>query len=99
LTMRRYKAGTVDATLAERAKVHGQFGEHSRVAQAIKAAMRTSPFWDGLADDSKEALEMVAHKAARILNGGEAHADNWHDMAGYAVLVERRVTGGRDGKA
>jgi hypothetical protein len=38
-----------------------------------------------------EALEMIAHKIARILNGNPDHHDHWHDIAGYATLVAERL--------
>ena len=34
---------------------------------------------------------MIAVKISRILTGDPSHADNWHDIAGYATLVERRL--------
>lgn len=86
-------SNTVEATLIERGKVHGPFVTHSHIAQAIKAAMRTSPQWTGLEDDVKECLESIAAKMARILNGGDAHSDSYHDIAGYAMLIEHRLTG------
>ncbi len=88
---RKGEVTSVEATLAERGRIHGEFTTHAVIAQALKAAMHASPFWAGLADDSKEALEMIAHKLARILNGGETCSDSYHDIAGYAVLVERRL--------
>lgn len=43
--------------------------------------------------DQREALEMIAHKIARILNGDPNYADSWHDVAGYATLVADRLQG------
>ena len=37
---------------------------------------------------------MVAHKAARILNGDPNIADSWHDIAGYTQLVAQRLNKG-----
>ena len=91
--MQKQKSKTVEDTLAERGKVHGPFAEHARIAQAIKAAMRLSAHWGTLPDDVKESLEMIAHKQARVLNGGDTCADSYHDIAGYAELVERRLNG------
>ena len=34
---------------------------------------------------------MIVHKIARILAGDPNHADHWHDIAGYAILVEERI--------
>ena len=31
---------------------------------------------------------MILHKLARILNGDPNYVDSWHDIAGYAILVE-----------
>jgi len=44
-----------------------------------------------LNNDQREALEMIAHKIARILNGDPNYADNWIDIAGYATLVANRL--------
>lgn len=74
-------------TLTER----GEFIDNARVCQGIKQVMHASPNWAELPDDMKEALEMIAHKTARILNGDPMYADSWHDIAGYAKLVEGRL--------
>lgn len=81
----------IDATLAERGTRYGDFTEHARVTQAIKAAMADSPNWATLAPDMREALEMIAHKAGRILNGDPAYHDSWHDIVGYTKLVADRL--------
>jgi hypothetical protein len=41
--------------------------------------------------DQIEALEMICHKIARVLNGDPNHHDHWHDIAGYATLVANRL--------
>ena len=81
----------IDQTLAERGNRYGSFAEHARITQAIKAAMADSPNWAKLADDQKEALEMIAHKAGRILNGDPDYHDSWHDIVGYTKLVADRL--------
>lgn len=80
-------------TLQERGQVYGRFVDHAAISQSLKRAMRESPGWMGLPDDMREALEMVQHKVARILNGDPAYADSWHDIAWYAALVELRLLG------
>lgn len=80
-------------TLQERGKRYGSFVGHSKVTQNIKKAMCLSPNWGTLNVDSVEALEMIAHKIGRILNGDPEYADSWHDIAGYAKLVEDRING------
>lgn len=83
---------TVDQTLEERGNRYGDFKGHARITQNIKRAMADSPNWDELSDDKKEALEMVAHKVGRILNGDPEYDDSWHDIGGYTRLVEQDLT-------
>jgi len=87
--------GAIDETLNERGNRYGDFSCHAVVTQAIKRAMtRHGRNWSDLPPTHKEALEMIAHKIGRILNGDPNHADSWHDIAGYALLVERIVGAG-----
>ena len=53
--------------------------------------MRRQSGWGRLNTAQEEALEMIAHKIARIINGDPDYKDNWHDIAGYATLVERSL--------
>lgn len=87
----------INATLAERGTRYGVFAEHARITQDIKRAMKDSPNWESLPNDMKEALEMVAHKCGRILNGDPLYDDSWVDIAGYAQLVVNRLQGKTDG--
>jgi hypothetical protein len=41
--------------------------------------------------DQKEALEMVAHKLGRIVNGDPNYLDSWVDIIGYTQLVLDRL--------
>lgn len=85
------------ATLAERGNRYGDFTTHALITQRLKEAMQQfAPTgqdrpWDKLSPIHREALEMIAHKIGRILNGDPNYADSWHDIAGYAKLVEDRV--------
>ena len=83
----------LDKTLAERGAVYGRFQDHATISQSIKRAMRATPGWQELPDDMRESLEMLAHKVARILNGNPDYVDSWHDVSGYATLVEKRLKG------
>ena len=79
-------AMSIEETLAQRQKTHGDFSSHAAVSQAMKKAMRQSAGWGGLSDDKKEALEMLAHKIARILNGNPDTHDHWHDIEEKAYI-------------
>lgn len=82
---------TIDNTLEERGSRYGAFTGHARITQDIKLVMHQSPKWEELKDDQKEALEMVAHKIGRILNGDPNYIDSWTDIIGYTRLVEKRL--------
>lgn len=82
----------IDSTLAERGNRYGDFASYARVTQSLKSAMCNSRNWDALPDDMREALEMVALKIGRILNGDPDYKDSWHDIIGYVRLVEERLS-------
>lgn len=84
---------TLDTTLADRGAKYGKFTDHAAVTQSLKYTMYNQPKWEKLTDDQKEALEMIAHKIGRILNGDPNYADSWIDIAGYAKLVADRLDG------
>ena len=81
----------VNEMLAERGARYGTFEGHARISQDLKAVMHERSGWDRLKPDQREALEMIQHKVARILNGDPNYADNWIDIAGYATLVAKRL--------
>ena len=83
----------INQTLEERGNRYGAFEEHARITQNIKAAMRDSNNWDTLPPNMKECLEMIAHKAGRILNGDPLYHDSWHDIVGYTKLVADELLG------
>lgn len=56
--------------------------------------MRLAPSWWITTAMQREALEMIAHKIARIVNGDPGYLDNWNDLAGYAQLVAQELTRG-----
>jgi hypothetical protein len=82
---------SIEATLEERGKRYGQFEHHAQIAQNLQDAMRLTDGWSGLAPDQKQALTVIADKIARMLNGDPTYLDNWHDIIGYAKLVETRM--------
>lgn len=94
--MAAVEANNVRATLDERGKRYGSFREHAKIAQALKWRMEQTPGWARMTPDKREALEMIQHKIARILNGDQEYQDSWHDIAGYAqLIVDILAQGGR----
>lgn len=90
------KETNISDTLKERGSKYGPFTGHAKITQALKKFMRETKKWETLADDQKEALEMVAHKIGRILNGDPNYDDSWIDIAGYTKLVADRLTNGTE---
>lgn len=85
----------VDNTLNERGNRYGSFTGHAQITQDLKDviydALRERN--KELAADQYEALDMICHKIGRIVNGDPDYADSWHDIAGYASLVDKRLNG------
>lgn len=84
----------LEETLKDRGEKYGRFIDHAMTTQWLKKVMHSQDKWPVLAADQKEALEMIAHKIGRILNGDPNYADSWHDIAGYAELVAKRLRTG-----
>jgi hypothetical protein len=83
----------IDATLNERGKRYGSFVGHAAITQDLKASMRRTKGWDRLSETQTEALEMIAHKIGRILNGDPDYDDSWRDIAGYSELIVKELNG------
>jgi hypothetical protein len=83
---------SIDKTLKERGERYGAFSSHAALSQAFKDVARTGDSYELLSASQLEALEMIFHKIARILNGDPDYADSWHDLAGYASLVEKELS-------
>jgi predicted S18 family serine protease len=85
-------------TLTERGEKYGPFIGHAEISRALKNVIhyytveRKGSF-QNIDADMAEALEMIAHKIARIINGDHNYADSWVDIAGYARLVADRLQG------
>jgi hypothetical protein len=90
-----FKGTPVDETLDARAQDYGTFKDGAALMQGIKrlladhARVHDKTF----ADDQWEALEMIVHKMARIVNGNPDKVDSWVDIAGYATLIADRLQG------
>lgn len=79
----------ISSTLEERGARYGSFDTHAEITQQLKFVIYKSLFEQkkSLTPSMKEALDMIAHKIGRIINGDPFYADSWIDIAGYAQLV------------
>jgi hypothetical protein len=89
------EATDVDETLDDRAQDYGKFKDGAALMQGIKRLLadHARAHDKTFADDQWEALEMIVHKIARIVNGNPDKVDSWVDIAGYATLVADRLQG------
>jgi hypothetical protein len=81
----------VSRTLNDRGTTHGSYRAASGLTQNIAELMHSSRNWDDLPAYAKQSLEMVAVKLGRILTGDWSHPDHWHDIEGYALLVQKEL--------
>lgn len=84
---------SVENILDERGLRYGKFKDHAFVAQSLKSIITVELMKraKNLSCDQQEALEMICHKIARIINGDSDYVDSWVDIAGYATLVANRL--------
>ena len=84
------KHGTdIRDTLIERKLQHGPFSEHANIEVLLAEVARGR--CTNMTNIQRVGLSMILHKVARVLNNGHQHSDTWHDIAGYATLVEQSI--------
>lgn len=87
----------VSKLLEERGSRYGDFTAHAEITQALKQTMYAVEQYQDLPPYMQEALEMVAHKIGRILNGDPYYLDSWDDIQGYIKLVTDELRRNRCG--
>lgn len=87
------KESVVNKTITLRHDTHGTFVSAARISRNIKRAFYSSRNWHNIPDDMAEALDMVANKIGRILDGDFNHVDHWVDLSGYPTLIVKRLKG------
>lgn len=86
----RVRQQSIEATLKQRQATYGNFEDVAFVTENIMSVLgqvRVNGLQD-LPNTHRMALYMIASKMARIVNGDFNHIDGWHDIGGYAKLVE-----------
>jgi len=82
---------SINETLETRGSVYGDYATQANVVEGIIAVIRDSTNWERLPDTHRVALYLIALKIGRICTGDINHVDSWHDIQGYAQLVEREI--------
>jgi len=85
----------VTETLGLRENRYGEFRNVSATSQWLKDIMRGGASWKGMEPYMQESLDLIANKLARIVNGDPFYDDSWHDIGGYAKLVEIEIAKGK----
>ena len=78
-------------TINAREKKCGGFTGVASLTQDLKNVARATNGWYGMPYIQREAIEMIFHKIARQINGVKDYPDNFHDIAGYALLAEQEI--------
>ena len=85
----------VTETLDQRENRYGEYVNVSETAQLLKNVLRNSASWGIMEPYMQESLDLIANKLARICNGDPFYDDSWHDVGGYAKLVEIELAKGK----
>ena len=89
---------SINKTLEQRGERYGKFKDVAATTYALQEILRNAKNHKHMTDDQVIALDMICNKMARIVNGDPDYTDNWHDIAGYATLVEQELSVTTSGK-
>ena len=85
----------ITETLGQRENRYGEYVNVAATAQQLKETLRRGHSWDVMEAYMQESLDLIANKLARIANGDPFYDDSWHDVGGYAKLVEIELNKGK----
>ena len=83
--------------LKQRGARYGTFAMQAQLSQSLKNTLlaHANRYEKHFAPDQAEAITMIVHKLARIVNGDPNYGDSWRDIEGYAKLVADRLEHGK----
>ena len=81
----------IEEVLNERQTTYGSFTKNAETAQMLKYFVKQGDNYNDMSVVQREALDMILHKIARIVNGDPNYIDNWIDLCGYSQLVIEEV--------
>lgn len=83
---------SVDETLSTRGSRYGEFTDVADVTAKLYGVLcQKMQGRDEFESYHIEAIHMICQKLARAVCGDPMYADNWHDIQGYAKLVEDEI--------
>ncbi len=78
-------------TLDDREAKYGDFRKQAEISSALRDITTTGISHESMPPYMKEALMMIQHKIARIVNGDPMYEDSWVDIIGYSQLTLDRI--------
>ena len=81
----------IEEVLNQRQSTYGSFTKNAEISQMMKYFMAQDTNYKQMPLAHREALEMIVHKIARIVNGDFNYIDNWIDICGYSQLVIEEI--------
>lgn len=83
---------SIEKTLEERGTRYGDFKDVAETTYQLQEVLKRSQA-SRITSSQIIALDMICNKMARIVCGDPNYIDNWHDIAGYATLIEKELQG------
>lgn len=87
---------TIKETLSQRQAQYGDFKDVADTTERLFKTIKDGNSFDDFTNDQRMALYMICSKMARIVNGNPNHKDSWHDIAGYATLIDNELVSEKD---
>ena len=81
----------INNTLNERGERYGKFKDVASTTQQLMSIVECGANYEHLNAEQKTSLFMICNKIARAVNGDPNYIENWHDISGYATLVEQEL--------
>ena len=94
-TIEKRMTKDITETLDQRENRYGSYVHVAATAQDLKDILRRGHSWGIMEAYMQESLDLIANKLARIVNGDPFYDDSWHDVGGYAKLVEIELNKGK----
>ncbi len=93
LEMFQPESNNLSSILNNRGTHYGSFEGNAAISQLLKGITLNAleERNKALYTYQQEALDMIFHKIARIINGDSNYVDSWVDIAGYAQLVVNQL--------
>ena len=79
---------SISKTLKTRRNAHGDYATSARFKSEMLDLCERTTNWHRLDGVAKETIRMIVEKLGRVLHGDPTFTDHWHDIAGYATLME-----------